>query len=79
VANRAGGTPQPIRRGDLFERRALAEAWAAYCGGGAEVVSFPVEVLAVGVARQGNESRQVAYKENRSGQSELKLLEECDG
>lgn len=32
-------------RTDQFEkRRALAEAWAAYCDGGAEVIAFPVEV-----------------------------------
>ena len=37
--------PRVHARTDLFEkRRALAEAWERYCDGGAEVVSFSVEV-----------------------------------
>jgi integrase len=42
IANKAEAA---YRRGDLFKkRRDLMDAWAAYCAGGAEVVSFPAEV-----------------------------------
>jgi integrase len=41
----AGATEGAYWRSDVIEkRRALAEAWAAYCAGGAEVIDFPVAV-----------------------------------
>jgi integrase len=41
----AKGSEAAYWRGDVIaKRRALAEAWAAYCAGGAEVIDFPAEV-----------------------------------
>jgi hypothetical protein len=42
---RAGGTPQPIRRGDLFEKRlALVEAWA-FCNSVVTTYSGRIKAL----------------------------------
>jgi hypothetical protein len=40
---------EAYRRTDLFaKRRELAEAWARYCAGGAEVTNFPAGAVGVG-------------------------------
>ena len=35
---------QPTQSDLCKKQRALAEAWAAYCSGGAEIIEFPAEV-----------------------------------